>query len=305
MNVLSLCDGMSCGQIALKELGIKVDNYFASEIYDKAIDVTQSNFSKTIQCGDLLKLYQNAEWLKSLPKIDLIIFGFPCRNNSKAVKGREGYDRGLKGDKSWLFYPCADIVDWIKINNNQEVYYFCENVDGMTEGDRNIVSDRLGNTYLEVNANLFSACDRNRLYWTNIPYKTKQLPVTNPLVLKDILDSNVDDTYYYNTGFDFHGLDKKVCATLHIKGHDILKRVNNPMFKGATLTSCRGGNLQKKVYDIKTNMCRKLTENEYRKCQCVPEWYQMNIAKSHIYNMCGDGWNIEVVKWFFKYIDNI
>ena len=302
MNILSLCDGMSCGQIALTELSIPINTYYASEIYDKAIQVTQENFPDTIQCGDLLKLYQNEEWLKSLPKIDLILFGFPCRNNSKAVKGRKGYDDGLKGDSSWLFYPCADIVDWIKLNNNSEVLFFCENVDGMSENDRNIVSDRLGVEYIHIDSNLFSAADRSRLYWTNIQYNINDLPKENNLVLKDILDNDVSELYYYDCTFDFHGLDKKVCATLHIKGHDILKRVNNPNFKSATLTSCRGGNLQKKVYDIKRNKCRKLTENEYRKLQGVPEWYKMNVAKSHIYNMCGDGWNIDTVKWFFKYI---
>ena len=247
---------MSCGQIALTELSIPINTYYASEIYDKAIQVTQENFPDTIQCGDLLKLYQNEEWLKSLPKIDLILFGFPCRNNSKAVKGRKGYDDGLKGDSSWLFYPCADIVDWIKLNNNSEVLFFCENVDGMSENDRNIVSDRLGVEYIHIDSNLFSAADRSRLYWTNIQYNINDLPKENNLVLKDILDNDVSELYYYDCTFDFHGLDKKVCATLHIKGHDILKRVNNPNFKSATLTSCRGGNLQKKVYVIKHNKCR-------------------------------------------------
>lgn len=302
MNVLSLCDGMSCGQIALTELKIPINTYYASEIYDKAIQVTQDNFPDTIQCGNLLNLYQNEIWLNSLPKIDLVLFGFPCRNNSKAVKGRVGYDNGLKGDSSWLFYPCADIVDWIKENNNPNVLFLCENVDGMSHSDREIVSKRLGVDYVNIDSNLFSAADRSRLYWTNIKYNINDLPRENSLMLKDILDENVPKEYYYNCKCDFHGLDKKVCATLHINGHDILKRVNNPNFKGATLTSCRGGNLQKKVYDEKLNLCRKLTENEYRKLQTIPDWYKMNVAKSHVYNMCGDGWTIEVIKWFFKYI---
>ena len=302
MNVLSLCDGMSCGQIALAELGIPVNTYYASEIYDKAIQVTQDNFPNTIQCGNLLNLYQNEEWLKSLPKIDLVLFGFPCRNNSKAVKGRKGYDDGLNGDSSWLFYPCADILDWIRRYNNENVLYLCENVDGMTASDRDVVSQRVGNEWIHIDSNLFSACDRARLYWTNIHYNVSELPKANKLVLKDILDENVPEEYYYTQSFDFHGLDKKVCATLHINGHDILKRVNSPYFKGATLTSCRGGNLQKKVFDEIKNKCRKLTEHEYRKLQTIPEWYKMNVAKSHIYNMCGDGWTIEVIKWFFKYI---
>ena len=302
MNIVSLCDGMSCGQIVFTELNIPIDSYYSSEIYDKAIQVTQDNFPNTIQCGDLLSLYQNEKWLKSLPKIDLVQFGFPCRNNSKAVKGREGYDDGLKGDSSWLFYPCADILDWIKENNNPNVLFLCENVDGMTEKDRKIVSDRLRVDYIHINSNIFTAADRSRLYWTNIKYDKNQLPISNDLVLKDILDDKVSDEYYYKQDFVFHGLDKKVCATLNLNGHDILKRVNNPLFKGATLTSCRGGNLQKKVYDIEKNLCRKLTENEYRKLQGIPDWYIMNVAKSHIYNMCGDGWTIDVIKWFYNFI---
>lgn len=302
MNVLSLCDGMSSGQIALTELNISINTYYASEIYNKAIETTQLNFPNTIQSGNLLDLYKNEEWLRSLPKIDLILFGFPCRNNSKAVKGRAGYDDGLNGKSSWLFYPCADIVDWIKENNNKNVIFFCENVDGMTESDRNIISERLGVNYIYINSNTFSAQDRARLYWTNIKYNTDGLPKDNDLVLKDILDDDVPEIYYYNQDFDFYGIDKKVCANLHLKGHDILKRVNSPLFKSATLTSCRGGNLQKKVYDPEKNKCRKLTEKEYCKLQNIPSWYKFNVAKSHVYNMCGDGWDINVIKWFFKYI---
>jgi site-specific DNA-cytosine methylase len=237
-----------------------------------------------------------------LPKIDLILFGFPCRNNSKAVKGRDGYDDGLKGNSSWLFYPCSDILNWIKENNNSNVLFLCENVDGMTKEDRILVSERLGVDHIQIDSNLFSAADRARLYWTNIKYIDSELPKENATMLGDILDKDVSSEYYYDCGFDFHGIHKKVCASLYLNGHDILKRVNSPFFKGATLTSCRGGNLQKKVYDVTLKKCRKLTENEYRKCQTIPDWYKMNVAKSHVYNMCGDGWTIEVIKWFFKYI---
>ena len=47
MNILSLFDGMSCGQIAFDKLGIKFDGaknkYFASEIKKSAIEVTKHN----------------------------------------------------------------------------------------------------------------------------------------------------------------------------------------------------------------------------------------------------------------------
>lgn len=299
MNVLSLCDGMSCGQIALKELGINVDSYYASEIDKNAIKVTQDNFPKTIQLGDVVTLSDNEEVLKELPKIDLIIFGFPCRSLSNATAGREEYNNGLKG-VSGIFYNCLKIMNWIKENNNQNVKFLIENVNSNNKKDLGIVSELVGVEPVLINSNLFSAQDRERLYWTNI--EIKPLPTSCNLVLKDIMDKEVKENYFYTQDFTYHGDDKKVCATLDIKGHDILKRVNNKEFKSPTLTSCRGGHHQKKVFD--NGRCRKLTENEYRKLQTVPEWYIMNVAKSHIYNMCGDGWTIEVIKHIFKGLKN-
>ena len=293
MNVLSLCDGMSCGQIALKELNIPIDSYYASEIDKNAIKVTQDNFPNTIQIGDVTKITE--DFLKTLPKIDLVLFGSPCRSLSKATAGREKYNNGLQGI-SWLFYPCNDILQWIKKNNNQNVKFLVENVDSNKKDDIKEMSNLLGVQPIMIDSNLFSAQDRKRTYWTNIPIAP--LPTSCDTVLKDILDENVDEKYFYNKPFTYNGDDKKVQATLEIKGHDIMKRVNNKNYKSPTLTSCRGGNLQKKVYD--NGRCRKLTPNEYRKLQTIPDWYKMNVANSHIYNMCGDGWTIEVIKHIFK-----
>ena len=293
MNVLSLCDGMSCGQIALKELNIPIDSYYASEIDKNAIKVTQDNFPNTIQIGDVTKITE--DFLRTLPKIDLVLFGSPCRSLSKATAGREKYNNGLQG-VSWLFYPCNDILQWIKKNNNQNVKFLVENVDSDKKDDIEEMSNLLGVQPIMIDSNLFSAQDRKRNYWTNIPIAP--LPTSCSTVLKDILDDNVDEKYFYNKPFTYNGDDKKVQAILEMKGHDIIKRVNNKNYKSPTLTSCRGGNLQKKVYD--NGRCRKLTPNEYRKLQTIPDWYKMNVANSHIYNMCGDGWTIEVIKHIFK-----
>ena len=293
MNVLSLCDGMSCGQIALKELNIPIDSYYASEIDKNAIKVTQDNFPNTIQIGDVTKITE--DFLRTLPKIDLVLFGSPCRSLSKATAGREKYNNGLQGI-SWLFYPCNDMLQWIKKNNNQNVKFLVENVDSDKKNDIEEMSNLLGVQPIMIDSNLFSAQDRKRNYWTNIPIAP--LPTSCDTVLKNILDDNVDEKYFYNKPFTYNGDDKKVQATLEMKGHDIIKRVNNKNYKSPTLTSCRGGNLQKKVYD--NGRCRKLTPNEYRKLQTIPDWYKMNIANSHIYNMCGDGWTIEVIKHIFK-----
>lgn len=291
--VLSLCDGMSCGQIALKELGIQVDKYYASEIDKNAIKVTMDNFPNTIQIGDVTKITDDQ--LKELPKVDLVIFGSPCRSLSKATAGRQQHNNGLKGS-SWLFYPCSQILNWVRENNNSLVKFMVENVDSNKADDIQEMSDILGVRPKLIDSSLFSAQERKRNYWTNIEFP--DLPQSNELALKDIMDDEVDEKYFYHVDFTKHDDSKRVAATLHISGHDILKRVYNPNFKSPTLTSCRGGNLQKKVMD--RGIPRKLTPHEYRKLQTIPEWYQMQVADSHIYNMCGDGWTIEVVKHIFK-----
>jgi len=84
MKVLSLCDGMSCGQIALQRLGIPVEEYYASEIKDIAIKVTMANYPDTIQIGDVRNVRyedgvlhtENGDY--NVGKIDLVMFGSPC-----------------------------------------------------------------------------------------------------------------------------------------------------------------------------------------------------------------------------------
>lgn len=253
-----------------------------------------------IPTEDTPTIILNEEKLRELPTIDLVIFGSPCRSLSKATAGRKNYNQGLDG-VSWLFYPCNAILQWIKKNNNPDVLFMVENVDSNNKKDLAEISTQLGVEPVMIDSNLFSAQDRKRNYWTNIPIHP--LPQSCDLVLKDIIDKSVDEKFFYDKDFTYHGDDKKVCATLALNGHDILKRVNNKNFKSPTLTSCRGGNLQKKVFD--NGRCRKLTPSEYRKLQTIPDWYKMNVSNSQIYNMCGDGWTIEVIKHIFKGIRDV
>lgn len=303
LNILSLCDGMSCGQITLKELGIKVDNYFASEIDKNAIKVTQENFPNTKQIGDVTLITH--EMLDNMPKIDLVLFGSPCRSISRASQGNKngGKDNngGLEGI-SKLFINCVDILKYIKEMNNPNVLFLSENVTSKKhDEDITIMSKLIGVQPIVINSSLFSAQDRERNYWTNIPIE--ELPKENKTILKDIMDKNVDEKYYYTNQFQYFGEDKRMAAMLDMYGRtgnsfSQVRKVCSKYFKSYTLISCRGGNHQIKVYD--NGRCRKLTPNEYRKLQTVPEWYKMNVADGHIYNMCGDGWTIETIKHIFK-----
>ena len=290
MNVLSLCDGMSCGQIALERAGIKIDTYYASEIADYSIKITQKNYPNTIQIGDMTKLTEGD--LNKFKGIDLLLSGTPCK--SLSIANTKEYEKGLNGSSKLFF-------DFVKIKNYIKPQYFLfENVASMTEENKNIISKLLGVKPIRINSNLVSAQDRDRYYWTNI--KVDYLPNDKNIVLKDVMlnTEEVEDKYWYKQDFDFHGLDKKVCATLHLKGHDILKRVYNPNFKCATLTACRGGNLQKKVYQ--DNRCRKLTPLEYERLQTVPERYTEGVSMTNRYNMLGDGWTVDVISHILSFI---
>ena len=300
MNVLSLCDGMSCGQIALKELGIKVDKYYASEIDTNAIKVTQANFPSTIQLGDVKGI--TTEMLDKLPKIDLVLFGSPCRSLSKAsqtIRNGVDYNNGLKGI-SGLFIDCVNILHYLQKNNNPELYFLSENVNvhAKNQDDLNKMTELIGVQPVLIDSSIFAAQGRLRNYWTNIPLSP--LPEESPLVVKDILEQNVPDKFYYEQDFDFYGVDKRQAADLHIKGFDLIRRVVSPYFKSYTLTACRGGNTQVKVYDEKKHKVRKLTPLEYRRLQTIPDWYKMDVANSHIYNMCGDGWNIKTICYLLQ-----
>lgn len=180
MNILSLFDGMSCGQIALNRCGIKYDNYFASEVDKFAIKVTQANYPDTIQLGDV-KNYQ--EW--DLPEIDLMIGGSPCQGFSFAGRGLNFED-----PRSKLFFKFVDCLKKIKPKK-----FLFENVR-MKKEYQDIISAYLGCEPININSNLVSAQNRNRYYWTNIP--VDGLPEDEGIYLRDIIETDVDEKYFVN-----------------------------------------------------------------------------------------------------------
>jgi len=213
MNVLSLFDGMSCGQQALERIGIKVDNYFASEIDKYAITVTMANYPNTYQLGSVI----NVDGY-SLPKIDLLIGGSPCQSFSFAGKRKgmstkdeqeiltlehylqlksEGYE--FEG-QSYLFWEYMRLLNEVKPK-----YFLLENVM-MGEKWERVLSKAIGVKPIEINSSLVSAQNRRRLYWTNIGMKESGLfgdlesiieqPKDKGILLKDILESEVEEKYF-------------------------------------------------------------------------------------------------------------
>ena len=130
IKVLSLCDGMSCGQIGLEKVGLEIDKYYASEIKPIGIKVTKENYPNTIHIGDLTKIKYDNGILKTevgdfQENFDLVIFGSPCQTFSIACKTDKRI--GLEDDmKSGLFFECHRILEEVKPK-----YFLMENVASM------------------------------------------------------------------------------------------------------------------------------------------------------------------------------
>jgi DNA-cytosine methyltransferase len=295
IKVLSLFDGMSCGQIALERAGIKIDKYYASEINEASIKITQKNYPNTIQLGDVTKL--DDETLLKLGQIDLIIGGSPCQNLSIININDKKHNQGLDGEKSRLFF------EYIRVKNIiQPKYFLLENVESMNNEDRDIISEFLEVEPIMINSALVSAQDRKRYYWTNIP--NIQQPDDKGIILDDIIERNVNEKYYYTQPFELHGSHKKVVATLQVNSIDMVKRVYNLNGKCPTLTAVTGGYQHKKVYINSENRVRKLLPLEYERLQTVPEGYTEGVTDVHRYCMLGDGWTIDVISHIFEYIES-
>lgn len=294
MRVLSYCDGMSCGQIALKKLGISIDDYFATEIKPSAIKVTKDNFPNTKYLGDLTLL--TSEDLNKLGKIDLFISGTPCKDFSQANKVR----LGLKGEKSSLFYNFVDALNIVKPK-----YFFFENVK-MNKEDMDIISNELGVQPVRVNSKVVSGSLRDRFYWTNIPFVGDLSD--KGIKLQDVLDSGWTDRdkarcllesdsrplsapvkmfhRYRSTGFT----TPIFLSEQHYKDCEDHYNTN---FKGLSANDivCNSD-----VYDG----IRYPSRNEREKLQGVPLNYTKSVSENEAAGLLGDGWTVDVVVEFFK-----
>jgi len=272
MNVLSCFDGMSCTQIALRQLGYENINYYASEVDKYAIKVTQANYPKTHQVGDITKIDP-----EKLPKIDLMVGGSPCQDLSFAGKGK-----GLiEGERSSLFFAFVDLLQAIKPK-----YFLVENVR-MKKEYQDIISDILGVQPIKINSSLVSAQNRVRLYWTNI--LNIEQPTDRGIVLSDILEEEVDSKYDagkhllegYRGGDQLNPNYKSQANTIHRD-------------KVATLSAGTHGYANGYVKGRHTY--RKLTPRETERLQTVPDNYTAHVSNTQRYKMLGNGFTVEVIK---------
>lgn len=297
MKVLSLFDGMSCGQLALRKAGLFVDQYYASEVDKFAIKITQKNFPRTIQLGDVQQIKAS-----DLPKIDLLLGGSPCQGFSLA-----GRQKAFEDPRSALFWHFVRLLKEV-----QPKYFLLENVK-MRQDHVEVISDALGVEPVEINSSLVSAQNRRRLYWTNIPF---DMPADRGLVLADILEEEgqgVIRSYgkivprneksmcidaNYHKGPDNHGQRTMICVgnaeELDHYNNDQIKRVYNSNGISPTLLVNQGGNREIKITQDNVKW-RKLSPVECERLQTVPDDYTAGVSNTQRYKMLGNGWTVDVV----------
>jgi DNA (cytosine-5)-methyltransferase 3A len=338
MNVLSLFDGMSCGQQALERTGIKVNNYFASEIDKYAIKVTMANYPNTIQLGSVTEVngYE-------LPKIDLLIGGSPCQSFSFAGKRKGmstkdeqeiltlGHYLELKSEgfefegQSYLFWEYMRLLTEVR-SKNPNVFFLLENVE-MGEKWEKVLSGAIGVNGIHINSALVSAQNRKRIYWTNIGMQPAGLfgdlesiieqPKDKGILLKDILEDEVDEKYFLSQEVQdrYKSIDNKnyIGTTAPefrtIGRRDVVYGDDNKV--GCLLST---DYKQMKQVSVKYNdescgqlasinsRIRRLTPIECERLQTVADNYTNYVSDSQRYKMLGNGWTVDVIAHIFSYI---
>ena len=310
MNVLSLFDGMSCGQIALRELGIKVDKYFASEIDKHAIAQTQLNFPDTIQLGNVTDVRA-----KDLPKIDLLLGGSPCQGFSFA-----GRQLNFNDPRSALFFEYVRILNEIR-EINPDVIFLLENVR-MKREYQDIISAQLGLRPVLINSARVSAQNRERLYWSNI--RTRQIdqsgtigtaipqPEDLGLFFRDIMEEDVPGNYYLSEEVVANRIRHKERNKNKGNGFGMVVRTLNDK----STAICVGG---RGIYDLvsvtepkrtnqddevikPTERIRRYTPTECSRLQTIPDWYRWECSNTQEYKMLGNGWTVKVIMHILQYL---
>jgi site-specific DNA-cytosine methylase len=287
INVLSLFDGISCGQIALERAGIEVENYFASEIDKHAIKVTQHNYPNTIQLGSVVDIKAS-----DLPKIDLLIGGSPCQGFSIA-----GKKLNFEDDRSKLFF------EFVRLKNELNPKYFLlENVR-MTDDIADAIDELLGVKRIYIDSRNFTGMIRKRYYWTHIPIG--EIPTKN-ISIEELLDNEP-----FDRDLDFFLDRTKYEPTTSYDGIITI----NPRDNNGKQTWQRG-----RVYDVKGScptICaslfdlnitkdhktwRKLSINECERLQGVPKDYTSIVTKNERGKQLGNGWNVDTIAFIFSFL---
>lgn len=292
MNILSLFDGISCGQIALNREGRKYNNYFASEIKQNAIKVTQHHYPNTIQIGDVTKVsYKDGVLFTENGNyriaIDMIIGGSPCQDFS-IINIQQ---LGLQGEKSKLFYEYLRLLK--EINPK---YFLLENVKMKKESEEQL-NEYLRVEGIHINSKLVSYQNRPRIYWTNIP---NVIPPE---------DRNINFQDYKDTDYEY-------CKQFKVNRTPSREKMWNEGKGKNSIGQCANITNSNKIYCITRkqdrspnsgliefdDFCRFLTRKEIEQGQTLPIGYTDLLSYNQMQDVCGDGWTIDVIAHIFSFL---
>lgn len=315
MNVMSLCDGMSCARIALEHSKIVVNKYYASELDDDpkggryAAIVSKQNYPDSIRLGDMTMW---CDWEVDWSSIDLLIAGTPCQGLSLAGKGEAFND-----PRSKLFFTMNNIRKHINVEREKvgkcDVKFLVENVK---TGQKNldVISTHLGVTPVFINSDLLTAHYRQRYYWSNWDF---QPPDDAGVLLQDIVENGVVDrtksycinaTYHKGGGLKdyfnkyrrqlvFNRVDGTSCESPLIS---VLSYTHDPLY-GYVVVGCEydgvrpGPNAMYRLY-----YHRNLTVTECELLQGVPIGFTAHVSNTQRYAMLGNGFTITVITYLLN-----
>ena len=316
INILSLFDGLSCGNIALERAGIKVNNYYASEIDKWAVQIANKNYPNIIQLGDVTKFDET-----KLPKIDLLIGGSPCQGFSFA-----GKQLNFDDPRSKLFFVYVYMLKQLKPK-----YFLLENVR-MAKQSQDVISEYLGVQPVKINSSLVSAQNRVRLYWTNIPNVTQ--PEDKGIVLKDILLDDAEEPMLSNIYGGFKekkprvhtnksitiraasggGAIPSIKLKQHINNESVTKQGKSYALTASYYKAVAWNSVQKKqrtmipveLSDKKDPNTyngikyRLLNPKEVERLQTIPDGYTSGVSNTQRYRMLGNSFTASVIAHLFK-----
>lgn len=296
-NVLSLFDGISCCQLALQRVGIKYENYYASEIKKTALKVTQHWFPDTIQLGDIKNIYYKDGVLYTIDAaydvghIDLLAGGSCCQDFS-SINVSNPHRYGLDGEKSSLFYEYLRLLQEIK-----PTYFLLENVK-MKKDVKKELDNYLGVNGISINSSLVSYQKRERIYWTNI--KGVEQPLDKHISFQDYKETDINECRKYKC----NKVPYLIRAWADGKGRNSIS------------FGCVNVTYADKVYCLLTrqaripnsglvecdDFCRFLTRKELEQAQTLPVGYTDMLSYNQMQDVCGDGWTVDVIAHIFSYI---
>ena len=307
MKVLSLFDGISCGMVALERAGIQVDRYVAYEIEPNAILISRKNYPQIEQCGDVTK----ADFTQ-YKGIDLMIGGSPCQGFSFA-----GKQLNFNDPRSRLFFEYVRALKEAKPK-----YFLLENVP-MAKDIENAISELVGVQPVMIDSQYFSAQQRKRLYWTNIPiaeYTDKGILLEDVVEPDALVDRDKAHAIIGSIGRTGHReyfkknqgqMVYKAIELSNIYGGFGEKRPRVHINKSVTIRAGQGGGhipsliINDKAHEFtleEFKKCiRKVTPLECERLQTMPDGYtDVGISNTARYKLIGNGWTVDVIAHILK-----